>query len=169
MTYPDIFPAWWTTQIQDLIPKIEDVCIQLFSTQLTNTLVDYWLPTDEQTHQILFEDYGAMLRIVRLGGETDLENRTDIHRVQFAAAHFDRNVAWGILAFVQRVLYAYEDTSYVDMPNGAKVALKFIGETLGPILDPQQIRDARLVPMTLELATPWPKGIDRTVRQELGL
>lgn len=163
------FPAWWTQQYRDLVPKIEDVCIHLFDTQLGGVYCLYWLPTDEQTQQVLFEADEAFLRIVRLGGETDLENRTDIHRVQFAAVSNDRDVAWDILAFVQRVLYAYEDTSYVTMPNGKKVALKFIGETLGPLLDPQQIRDARLVPVTLELATPWPKGVDRVVRDNLGL
>lgn len=163
------FPAWWTPEIAKLIPKIEDVCIRLFSTQLVGVHCDYWLPTDEQTHVVLFEAQEAFLRIVRVGGETDMENRTDIHRVQFAAASNDRNVSWDILAFVQRVLYAYEDTSYVTMSDGAKVALKFIGETLGPLLDPQLIRDARLVPVTLELATPWPKGIDSVIRQNLGL
>lgn len=111
----------------------------------------------------------AFLRIVRLGGETDWENVSDVHRVQFAAAHINRDVAWDILAFVQRVLYAYRDTSYVTMPNGSKVALKFDGETLGPLLDPQQIRDARLVPVTVQLSTPWPKGIDRAVKDNLGL
>lgn len=164
-----VFPVWWTSNERELIPKIEDVCIQLFSTLFTGVLCTYWLPTDEQTHQILFSSDEAFLRIVRLGGETDFDNKNDHHRVQFAAASNDRDLAWDILAFVQRVLYAYEDTSYVTMPNNRKVALKFNGETLGPLLDPQQIRDARLVPVTLELVTPWPKGIDRTVRENLGL
>lgn len=163
------FPVWWTQDIRDLIPKIEDVCIQLFAPQLAGVHCEYWLPTDEQTQQVLFGENEAFLRIVRLGGETDLENRTDYHRVQFAAVTNDRDLTWDILAFVQRVLYAYADTSYVTMPNGRKVALKFVGETLGPILDPQQIRDARLVPVTLQLATPWPKGIDRTVKDNLVL
>jgi hypothetical protein len=163
------FPDWWTEDIRALIPKIEDVCIHLFSTLLAGVHCEYWLPTDEQTHQILFEADEAFLRIVRLGGETDWDNQNDHHRVQFAAASNDRDIAWDILAFVQRVLYAYVDTRYVVMPNGAKVALKFVGETLGPLLDPQQIRDARLVPVTLELLTPWPKGVDRVVRQNLGL
>jgi hypothetical protein len=161
------FPAWWTTQVRESIPKIEDVCIQRFSTLLSGVHCTYWLPTDEQTHQILFDADEAFLRIVRLGGETDWENVRDIHRVQFAAASNDRDVAWDILAFVQRVLYAYRDTSYVVMPNGAKVALRFNGETLGPILDPQQIRDARLVPVTLELETPWPKGVERVVKENI--
>ena len=163
------FPAWWTQQIRDMIPKIEDVCIALFDPLLGGVHCKYWMPTDEQTHQILFAEDEAFLRIVRLGGETDLENRTDYHRVQFAAASNDRNVAWDILAFVQRVLYAYDDNSYVTMPDNRRVLLKFVGETLGPLLDPQQIRDARLVPVTLELSTPWPKGIDRLIRQNLGL
>ena len=163
------FPPWWTLAIRNSIPRIEDVCIDLFAPLLSGVHCDYWLPTDEQTHQILFEADEALLRIVRLGGETDLDNNLDIHRVQFAAASEDRAEAWDILFFVQRVLYAYEDTSYVEMSNGAKVALTFLGETLGPVLDPQQIRDARMVPVTLQLATPWPKGIDRTVRQNLGL
>lgn len=163
------FPPWWTTQIQQLVPKIEDVCIQLFSGLLTGVHCTYWLPTDEQTQQVLFQADEAFLRIVRLGGEVDWEEVQDIHRVQFAAVSNDRDEAWDILVFVQRVLYAYRDTSYVTMPNSAKVALRFRGETLGPLLDPQQIRDARLVPVTLELSTPWPKGVDRVVKDSLGL
>lgn len=163
------FPDWWTEEIAASIPVIEDVCIELFSTLLDGVHCEYWLPTDELTQQILFEDAEAFLRIVRLGGEVDWENVTDIHRVQFAAASNDRDVSWDILAFVQRVLYAYRDTSYVAMPGGRRVALTFKGETLGPLLDPQQIRDERLVSVTLELATPWARGVDRAVRDNLGL
>ncbi len=162
------FPAWWTPEVRARIPKIEDVGIALFSPLLSGVHCVYWLDTDQQTQQVLFEDAEAYLRVVRLGGEVDLENKKDIHRVQFAAASESRNLSWEILAFVQRVLYAFDDTSYVLMPNGAKVALRFRGERLGPLLDPQQIRDARLVPLTVELETPFPKGLPR-IGQELGL
>jgi hypothetical protein len=167
------FPAWWTPQIAASIPKIEDVGIALFSHAANNAVITgvhprYWLDTDEQTQQVLFTADEAYLRVVRLGGETDLENNRDIHRVQFAAAHQDRDVSWDIVAFVQRTLYAYERTRYVLMPSGNKVVLEFLGETLGPLLDPQQIRDARLVPFTAQLATPWPKGVMRTVLDNLG-
>lgn len=163
------FPVWWTEEIRDSIPKIEDVCIALFAPLLSGVRCVYWLDTDEQTQQVLFDDDEAYLRVVRLGGEVDWENNMDIHRVQFAAVTEKRNASWEILAFVQRVLYAYERTSYVDLPSGAKVALEFRGETLGPLLDPQQIRDARLVPVTVELGTPWPKGVDRQIKENLGL
>lgn len=167
------FPAWWTPQIRASIPKIEDVNIALFTdavnnAELANTTCLYWLPTDEQTQQVILEDEGSYLRIVRLGGEVDFEENRDIHRVQFAAISDDRDVSWDILAFVQRVLYAYERTRYVIMPSGAKIPLEFMGETLGPLLDPQLIRDARLVSATLQLATPWPKGVDRVVKDNLG-
>jgi hypothetical protein len=66
------------------------------------------------------------------------------------------------------VLYAFDDTSRVLMPDGAKVPMKFRGERLGPLLDPQQIRDARLVAVTVELETPIPKGLPK-IGQELGL
>lgn len=163
------FPVWWTDEIRDSIPRIEDVCIALFQPLLDGVRCVYWLDTDEQTQQVIFEDEEAYLRIVRLGGEVDFENNVDVHRVQFAAVTDRRNASWDILAFVQRVLYAYERASYVELPNGAKVALEFRGETLGPLLDPQQIRDARLVPVTMELGTPWPKGVDRQIKQNLGL
>lgn len=163
------FPPWWTDQIRASIPKIEDVCIALFQPLLTGVRCCYWLDTDEQTQQVLFEADEAYLRIVRLGGEVDWDNNQDIHRVQFAAVSEKRDVSWDILAFVQRVLYAYERASYVEMPSGAKIALEFQGETLGPLLDPQQIRDARLVPVTMQLGTPWPKGVDRQIKQSLGL
>lgn len=168
------FPDWWTEDDRGKLVKIEDVGIALFTEAANNAVLGgvhlrYWLDTDQQTQQVLFGDAEAYLRVVRLGGEVDFENNKDIHRVQFAAAHEDRDVAWDILAFVQRVLYAYERTSYVTMPSGAKVALEFMGETLGPLLDPQQIRDARLVPVTFQLGTPWPKGIHDKVRRELGL
>jgi hypothetical protein len=162
------FPAWWTESVRKSIPKIEDVCIALFDPLLTGVHCVYWLDTDQQTQQVLFEQAEAYLRIVRLGGEVDEENNRDIHRVQFAAASESRNLSWEILAFVQRVLYAFDDTSRVLMPNGAKVSMKFRGERLGPLLDPQQIRDARLVPVTVELETPFPKGLPR-IGQELGL
>lgn len=162
------FPDWWTPEVRALIPKIEDVGIALFDSLLGGVECVYWLDTDQQTQQVLFEQGGAYLRVVRLGGEVDFENQRDIHRVQFAAASEDRNLSWEILAFVQRVLYAFNDTSRVLMPSGAKVAMKFRGERLGPLLDPQQIRDERLVPVTVELETPFPKGLPR-IAQELGL
>lgn len=162
------FPAWWTTAVQASIPKIEDVCIALFDPLFGGVKCVYWLDTDEQTQQVIFNEGEAYLRIVRLGGEVDLEDRRAIHRVQFAALTDSRNLSWDILALVQYVLYAYRDTSRVLMPDGAKVPLKFRGERLGPLLDPQQIRDARLVPVTVELETPLPKGLPR-IEQELGL
>lgn len=162
------FPAWWTPEVRARIPKIEDVCIALFQPLLGGVECVYWLDTDEQTQQVLFEEDEAYLRIVRLGGEVDDDNVRDLHRVQFAAVSKSRNLSWDILAFVQRVLYAFRDTSYVVMPDGAKVALRFRDEGLGPILDPQQIRDARLVPVTMVLETPWPKGLPNIAR-ELGL
>lgn len=162
------FPAWWTPEIRARIPKIEDVCIALFDPLLDGTHCVYWLDTDEQTQQVIFTEGEAYLRIVRLGGEVDLEERRAIHRVQFAALTDRRNLSWDILAFVQNVLYAFRDTRRVLMPDGAKVPLKFRGERLGPLLDPQQIRDARLVPVTVELETALPKGLPR-IEQELGL
>jgi hypothetical protein len=164
------FPDWWTENpITAKLPKIEDVNISLFSPLLTGVRCVYWLDTDEQTQQVLFSDAEAYLRIVRLGGEVDLENRRNIHRVQFAAISNSRNLSWDILAFVQQVLYAFDDTSRVLMPDGAtKVPMKFRGERLGPLLDPQQIRDARLVAVTVELETPIPKGLPK-IGQELGL
>lgn len=163
------FPAWWTTEVRAKIPRIEDVCIARFAPLLTGVGCVYWLPTDQQTQQVLFEDDEAFLRIVRIPSETDLDNVTDIHRVQFAAISADRAISWEIIEFVQRVLYAYRHTGCVTMPDDRKVALQFRGETLGPLLDPQQIRDARLVPVTFELATPWPKGIERLVQENLGI
>ena len=165
---PITFPAWWTPQVQSSIPKIEDVCIDLFAPLLGGVYCVYWLDTDEQTQQVLFEADEAYLRIVRLGGEVDLANRQVFHRVQFAAVSDDRDISWDILAFVQHVLYAYDDTSYVAMSDGAKVAMKFVGEGLGPLLDPQQIRDARLVPMTVVLRTSIPKGLPK-IAEILGL
>lgn len=162
------FPSWWPPEVRATIPKIEDVCIALFEPLFGGVEMRYWLDTDQQTQQVLFEEGGAYLRVVRLGGEVDFENKRDIHRVQFAAASESRNLSWEILAFVQRVLYAFVDTSYVLMPNGAKVPLKFRGERLGPLMDPQQIRDERLVPVTVELETPFPKGLPR-IAQELNL
>jgi len=164
------FPSWWTdsTVVDEYLHKIEDVCIALFQPLIGDCRCVYWLDTDQQTQQVIFQEGEAYLRIVRLGGEVDLEEQRAIHRVQFAALTDSRNLSWDILAFVQHVLYAYEDTSYVLMPNGAKVALKFRRETLGPLLDPQQIRDARLVPVTVELETPIPKGLPK-VKQQLGL
>src|SRR5690349_8110947 len=158
------FPAWWTPQLQDLCNRysnIEDVFIARFDGVMGGVKPVYWIPTDEVTQQTLFADSEAFLRIFRVGGEPDIENRTLIHRVQFAAISESRNTSWRILAFVQNVLYSYERTKDVVMPGGAKVPVMFIGETLGPILDPQQIRDARLVPVTVEVATPMPKGVEQ--------
>lgn len=166
------FPAWWTPQLQELTNRcinIEDVMIQRFTGVIGGVEPVYWLPTDEQTQQVLFEESEAFLRIFRVGGEPDLENRTLIHRVQFAAISESRNISWRIMAFVQNVLYRYERASYVVMPDGAKVSVTFLGETLGPILDPQQIRDARLVPVTVEVATPMPKGVEQVIRDNLGI
>ncbi len=168
------FPAWWTPEIRETIPKIEDVGIALFTQPETGAQIQgvhgrYWLDTDQQTQQVLFQDDQAYLRVVRVGGETDLENNRDLHRVQFAAAHQKRDVSWDIVAFVQRVLYAYERTGYVVMPNGRKVLIKFEGETLGPLLDPQQIRDERLVTFTALLETPWPKGVAKVVTDNMAI
>lgn len=164
------FPSWWSTSpvVDEHLHRIEDVGIALFDPLLGGVNCVYWLDTDEQTQQVIFQEGEGYLRIVRLGGEVDLENKRWIHRVQFAALTDSRNLSWDILALVQFVLYAYRDTSHVLMPNGAKVALKFRGERLGPLLDPQQIRDARLVPITVELETPIPKGLP-DIKQELGL
>ena len=167
------FPTWWPQSVRDKIVKIEDTSIALFTVPANNAVLTgvhgrYWLDTDQQTQRILFEEDEAYLRVVRLGGEVDTDNNMDIHRVQFAAAHQDRNMSWDIIGFVQHVLYAYERAGYVIMPSGAKVLLEFRGETLGPLLDPQQIRDERLVSVTVQLGTPWPKGIHDMVRQELG-
>lgn len=155
------FPDWWPPQVRSRVQslKIEDVMIARFTDVIGGVKPVYWLDTDEQTQQVLFDASEAFLRIYRVGGEVDLENKRTLHRVQFAAISESRNTSGDILALVQWVLYAYRDTSYVIMPDGAKVAVKFNGETLGPILDPQQIRDARLVPMTVEVETPWPKGL----------
>lgn len=160
------FPTWWTPEVRARVNalKIEDVMMARFSEDnigWSGVLPVYWLPTDEQTQQVIFADSESFLRIYRVGGEVDFDNARTIHRVQFAAISEDRNLSGDILALVQWVLYAYADTSYVTMPGGAKVAVKFNGETLGPILDPQQIRDARLVPMTVEVETPWPKGLPK--------
>lgn len=169
------FPAWWTEQIQNLVNRyhnIEDVMIARFSEAgigWTGVTPVYWLPTDEQTQQVLFADSEAFLRIYRVGGEPDIENKTLIHRVQFAAISESRNLSWKILALTQRVLYSYERAKYVVMPDGERVSLEFIGETLGPLLDPQQIRDARLVSVTVEVATPWPKGVSRVIEEHLGI
>jgi hypothetical protein len=164
------FPPWWTDEVQKKTQalRIEDVMIARFTGVMGGVLPVYWLPTDEQTQQVLFDDSNAFLRVYRLDGEADLANRRTIHRVQFAAISESRKVSTRILAFVQWVLYAYEDTSYVTMPDGAKVAMRFLRETQGPILDPQQIRDGRLVPMTVEVETPWPKGLPK-IREHLDL
>lgn len=163
-----VFPDWWTPEVRKRIKWIEDVCIALFRPLISGMEPVYWMPTDEQTHQVLFDEHEGYLRIYRLHGEVDLENNRTIHRVQFAAIHEDRNIAVDVMALVQWTLYAYEQTSYVSMPDGSKVAMQFHGETLGPILDPQQIRDERLISMTVELSTPWPKGLPN-IRQILGL
>lgn len=166
------FPAWWTEELQELCNRhinIEDVMIARFTGVIGGVLPVYWLPTDEQTQQVLFDDSEAFLRIFRVGGEPDFENRTFIHRVQFAAISEDRNISWQILALVLFVLYSYERASYVVMPDGKKVSVTFLGETLGPILDPQQIRDARLVPVTVEVATPMPKGVQKVIEDNLGI
>lgn len=164
------FPAWWPEEVQERTHalRIEDVMIARFTGLLSGVEPVYWMPTDEQTQQVLFDDSEAFLRIYRVDGEVNLDERRTLHRVQFAAISESRKTSSRILAFVQWVLYAYEDTSYVTMPGGAKVALKFRGETLGPLLDPQQIRDARLVPMTVLVETPWPKGLP-VVRDHLDL
>lgn len=164
------FPPWWPDEVQKRTQalRIEDVMIARFTGVMGGVLPVYWLPTDEETHRVLFDASEAFLRIFRLDGEVDLENRRTIHRVQFAAISESRKVSTRILAFVQWVLYAYESTSYVVMPDGSKVAVRFIRETQGPLLDPQQIRDARLVPVTVEVETPWPKGLP-VVRQHLDL
>lgn len=169
------FPAWWTPELQNIVNNahnIEDVMMARFSEDnigWSGVLPVYWIPTDEVTQQILFDASEAFLRIFRVGGEIDFENRTLIHRVQFAAVSEDRNISWRILALVQRVLYSYERASYVVMPDNSKVLVTFLGETLGPILDPQQIRDARLVPVTVEVATPWPKGVQQVIESNLGI
>lgn len=165
-----VFPAWWPPEVQSRMSalRIEDVMIARFDGMITGVKPVRWLPTDSQTQQVLFDDSEAFLRIFRVGGEVDLENQRTIHRVQFAAIHQYGEVSGQILALVQWVLYAYEDTSYVTMPDSTRVAVKFRGETLGPVLDPQQIRDARLVSVTVEVETPWPKGLP-DIRQHLDL
>ena len=157
------FPAWFTPEVQARVQslRIEDVMVARFDGLMPGVRPVFWLPTDEVTHQVLFDESEAFLRIYRLDGEVDLENRRVIHRVQFAAISESRNVSTRILALVQLVLYAYESTGYVTMPDNSKVALRFLRETQGPLLDPQQIRDARLVPVTVEVETPWPKGLPR--------
>lgn len=161
------FPAWWPQAVRDQVVDIEEVMCELFRPLLGGVEPVNWLPTDEQTQQVLFEDQEAFLRVYRLGGEVDLENNLDIHRVQLAAISNDGEQSVEILAFAQWTLYAYERTGYVTMPDGAKVALTFRDEILGPILDPQQIRDARLVRATFEVETPWPKGLHRRVLENL--
>lgn len=155
------FPDWWNDSAKQRAKalRIEDVMIARFDGVMSGVECVYWMPTDEETQQVLFDDSEAFLRIYRLDGEIDLEERRIIHRVQFAAIHEDRDVASDILAFVLWVIYAYSDISYVTMPDSSKVAVKFLRETQGPFLDPQQIRDARLVRVTVELETPWPKGM----------
>lgn len=142
--------------------------IARFDNVMDGVLPVYWIPTDEETQQILFEQSEAYLRIFRVPSEVDLEESRDIHRVQFAAMSADRNLSWQIVALVKEVLYAYRDTSYVSMPDSRKVAVRFRRETLGPVLDPQLIRDARLVPWTVELETPRPKGLPN-IRDHLDL
>lgn len=162
------FPAWWDAAAQAKLPYIEDVFIARFSGMIGGLTPVYWIPTDEETQQVIFESSEGYLRIYRTGGETDMEDMRDIHRVQFAAMTDDRDVSCRIVAFVQHVLYAYKDTSYVVMPDASRIPVKFRGETLGPILDPQLIRDARLVPWTVEVETPRPKGLP-VVRDHLDL
>lgn len=162
------FPAWWDEPAQKKVPWIEDVFIARFDGFIGGVTPVPWIPTDEETQQVIFESSEGYLRIFRTGGETDLENARDIHRVQFAAMTDSRAMSIRIVALVQWVIYAYKDTSYVTMPDASRVAVKFRGETLGPLLDPQLIRDARLVPWTVEVETPRPKGLP-VVRDHLDL
>lgn len=163
------FPAWWTPEVRKLLPNIEDVMIARFTGMFGGVKPVYWMPTDGETQKVVFTDSEAFLRIFRIWGQIDLENMRNIHRVQFAAISEDRNVSSDIVALVLPVLYAYQRTGYVVMPDSAKVSVKFRGETLGPVLDPQLIRDERLVHATVEIETPWPKGVLRIIQDNLGL
>lgn len=166
------FYGWWPEPVQEHANalRIEDVMIARFSTGVfqAGVLPVFWLPTDQETQQVLFDDSDAFLRIYRLDGEAVLDDKKMVHRVQFAAISESRKVSSRIMALVQWVLYAYKDTSYVTMPDGSKVAMRFLRETQGPLLDPQQIRDARLVAMTVEVETSWPKGMPN-IRQHLDM
>lgn len=163
------FPAWWTPEHRARVRWIEDTCMQLVDNIGFGGLeAVWWMPTDEERHEVLFDRAEGYVRIYRLHGEVDLNDNLDVHRVQFAVITANRNTSVQVLSLIQQVLYAYEYTSYVTMQDGAKRALKFLGETLGPQLDPQLIRDERLVSMTVALSTPWPKGLP-DIRSILGL
>jgi hypothetical protein len=158
------YPAWY----QGGQPDVERVMRDLFAALLPSVSVVSWLPPD---YAAQLTDGIAFLRVFRMGGRLNIENRNwvDETRVQVAALTATRDDSWALIEFVRQVLYAYRDGGNVSVSsNGSTAFIEVPGEVVGPQLIPEAMRDERLVPVTFDVYTDRPRGLPN-YRKELGL
>lgn len=156
------YPVWY----EGGCPDVEKVMRTLFAPLLSGVEVVSWLPPDYPSH---LGSGGAYLRVFRLGGRLNIDNRAwiDEARVQFAALSNSRDDSWQLMEFVRQVLYAYREGGHVT-GSSSTTFIAVPGELVGPQLIPEQLRDERLVPVTFEIYVNRPKGLPN-YRQALEL
>lgn len=156
------YPAWY----EGGCPDVERVMKTLFDGLLANVEVVSWMPPD---YADTLAAGGSFLRIYRLGGRINVENRAwvDEARVQFAALCTSRDESWQLVEFVRQMLYAFRDGGTV-VGQTATTFVAVAGEVVGPQLIPEQMRDERLVSVTFDVHTNRPKGLPE-YRQALAL
>lgn len=155
-------PAWYTGGY----PDVEKLLTAWFQPMLTGVSVVSWLPKPSVYEEVLQTSEG-FLRIYRTGGKINPGEKRDEARVQFAALTRSRDDSWELIEFVRQCLGAFGDgNGSTHVLAGTKIGVP--GEVVGPQLIPELLQDDRLVPITVELWTSRPDGLDK-YRQALGL
>lgn len=155
------FPPWWKGGYPDVEKLLAKSLIQPW---LGDVKVEYWLPADA-LEQI--QDGVEFLRVRRIGGRINLNEKRDEPVVQFAALTKSRDISYELIEFVRSgVLEPFMEA--VAIVPGTPHKLGCEGEIVGPQSIPESIRDERLVPSTFVLHTWKPKGLPN-YRQALGL
>lgn len=154
-------PVWYTGGY----PDIEKLLTNWLQPMLSVSVVS-WLPKPAVYEEVLQTTEG-FLRIYRTGGKINRPEKRDEPRVQFAALTRSRDDSWTLIEFVRQCLEAFGDTnSSTTVIASTKIGCP--GEVVGPQLIPELLQDDRLVPITFELWTSRPDGLDK-YRQALGL
>jgi hypothetical protein len=157
------YPDWWDRDLNGY-PDIEKLLADYLGPMITGITTTYWLP-DQQTIDETLANGGGFLRIYRVGGSINDEQNRDEPNVQIAALTQSRDKSWDLIEFVRTgVLEQFRKAAVVP---GTKYQMHMAGGLVGPQLIPEQLRDDRLVPMTVTLHT-W-RVSGKSFRQALGL
>lgn len=147
-------------------PNIENVLCDFLSDKVGDDVeVTYWLPPPDVYVPHLDAGRGY-LRLFRTGGRINREQKRDEPRVQIAALTPSRDDSWVLIEHIRQFGEVLETPAVLP---GTTIKLQCTGEVVGPQLLPEQYRDDRLVPITLEFRTWRTRDLSNQYRQAFGL